>query len=194
MNEGRNRGMDINASSVYEQTMSALEELLLERRKHLNPVKLLVIGCSSSEIAGGTIGHNSSAELGEAVARAALDFCGQRGIDPAFQCCEHLNRALVMPRSAAERRGCEAVTVVPRLKAGGSLATAAWRLLDDPVAVLGIRADAGLDIGQTMIGMHLKRVAIPIRLSVKQLGAAPVTAARTRPKLIGSERAKYTEE
>ena len=174
------------------QTRRAIDELLAAQRDGLRPVKLLVIGGSSSEIAGGVIGHNSTYELGEAVSRAALEMAKARGFDVAFQCCEHLNRALVMEREAAEARGCEIVCVVPQPKAGGSLATSAWRAMRDPVAVLAVSADAGLDIGQTLIGMHLRRVAVPVRLSFDRIGQAIVTAARTRPMLVGGERAKYT--
>ena len=176
---------------VYEQTLQAVRELLAENRPHFNPMRLLAVGGSSSEIAGGTIGHDSAYELGEAAAEAVLEACGEAGVDAAFQCCEHLNRALVMEREAAERYGYEIVWVVPQPKAGGSLATAAWKRLKDPVAVLEVRADAGLDIGQTLIGMHLKRVAVPVRLEIRQIGEARITAARTRPLLVGGERAKY---
>ena len=176
---------------IYNETRRAIDDLLNAERAGLNPVKLLVIGGSSSEIAGGVIGHNSTYELGEAVARAGLDAAQANGFDVAFQCCEHLNRALVMERAAAEARGYEVVCVVPQPKAGGSLATAAWRAMDDPVAVLNIAADAGLDVGLTLIGMHLRRVAVPVRLSMKAIGQAAVAAARTRPMLVGGERAKY---
>ena len=133
-------------------------------------------------------------EYGEAVARAALEVGESNGIALAFQCCEHLNRALIMDRPAAELRGYETVSVVPQIKAGGSLATAAWKLFKDPVAVLNIRADAGLDIGLTMVGMHLRRVAVPVRLKSNRIGEAVIVAARTRPMLIGGERAKYADD
>lgn len=176
---------------IYTQTRSAIDDLLNAERSGLNPVRLLVIGASSSEIAGGVIGHASTYELGEAVARAAIDLSRDRGFDVAFQCCEHLNRALVMERAAAEARGYETVCVVPQPKAGGSLATAAWRAMKDPVAVLSVSADAGLDIGLTLIGMHLRRVAVPVRLGIDHIGQAPIAAARTRPMLVGGERARY---
>ena len=176
---------------IYAMTRKAIDELLSAERDGLRPVGLLVVGGSSSEIAGGVIGHNSTYELGEAVSRAALDMANERGFDVAFQCCEHLNRALVMERAAAEARGYEIVCVVPQPKAGGSLATSAWRAMKDPVAVLSVSADAGLDVGQTLIGMHLKRVAVPVRLSFDQIGRARITAARTRPMLVGGERANY---
>lgn len=183
--------MEITAEEIYRETKEAVRLLLKEDRPHLNPVKLLVVGASSSEIAGGTIGHDSSFELGEAVAAAVLKVCGEAKIDAAFQCCEHLNRALVMEREAAERYGYETVCVVPKPKAGGSLATAAWQQLREPAAVLQIRADAGIDIGQTLIGMHLRRVAVPVRLGISRIGMAVISAARTRPMLVGGERARY---
>ncbi|MBR1822501.1 MAG: TIGR01440 family protein [Clostridia bacterium] len=183
----------MDARTVFDQTKGAIEALLDAERPDFNPVRLLVIGGSSSEIAGGVIGHNSTYELGEAAARAALAVGRARGVDLAFQCCEHLNRALIMERAAAEKRGYEVVCVVPQIKAGGSLATAAWKQLDDPVAVLSVQADAGLDIGLTMVGMHLRRVAVPVRLSIEKIGAAALVAARTRPMLVGGERAKYTD-
>ena len=183
--------MNVIAEQVYGQSEQAVLMLLEENRPHFNPVRLLVIGGSSSEIAGGTIGHHSSRELGEAVATAAIKVCQNKNVDLAFQCCEHLNRALIMERDAAERYSLETVCVVPQLKAGGSLATAAWKCFTDPVAVLAIQADAGLDIGQTLIGMHLKRVAVPVRLGISRIGEAILSFARTRPMLVGGERARY---
>ena len=187
-----NQNMEANA--IYNQAMQAVNALLDDNRPHFNPVRLLVVGCSSSEIVGGVIGHESTYEYGEAVAQAVLDATRERNFAPAFQCCEHLNRALVRERAEAERRGYEIVCAVPRKKAGGSLATAAWKRMEDPVLVEQVQADAGLDVGLTLIGMHLKRVAVPVRLKIDRIGCAAVTAARTRPKLIGGERAKYTEE
>ena len=186
--------MGITTEQVSAQAEQAVTALLQENRPHFNPVKLLVIGGSSSEIAGGTIGHNSTYEYGEAVVEAVMKVCREADVAPAFQCCEHLNRALIMERETAERYGYEIVWVVPRIKAGGSLATAAWKRFKDPVAVLSVRADAGLDIGQTLIGMHLRRVAVPVRLSISRVGEARITAARTRPLLVGGERARYVPE
>ena len=183
--------MSALAEEIYNRTEQAVTALLNENRPHFNPVRLLVVGGSSSEMAGGTIGHDSAYELGEAAAEAVMEACEKAGVDPAFQCCEHLNRALVMERKAAEKYGYETVWVVPQMKAGGSLATAAWKRFKDPVAVLAVQADAGLDIGQTMIGMHLRRVAVPVRLGIGKIGSAVITAARTRPLLVGGERAKY---
>lgn len=179
---------------IRAQMSAALEELINENRAHFNPVRLLVVGGSSSEIAGGVIGHNSTYEYGEALAEAVLEAAKKFGFSPAFQCCEHLNRALVVERETAEKRGYTIVCAVPRKKAGGSLATAAWKRMEDPVLVENVQADAGLDVGLTLIGMHLKAVAVPVRLDTRMIGSAIVTAARTRPKLIGGERAAYTEE
>ena len=184
---------DPELNEIYGQTHDALEDLFRDDPRDFRPIRQLVVGCSSSEIGGGVIGHRSSKEYGEAVVAAVLDYCRERGAEPAFQCCEHLNRALVTERKTAEKYGYEIVRVIPQLKAGGSLATAAWKRLEDPVAVLAVQADAGLDIGQTLIGMHLKRVAVPLRVAHNHIGKAAVTAARTRPMLIGGERAVYSE-
>lgn len=151
--------------------------------------QLVVVGCSSSEIAGQRIGSASNPDIGTAVFESVYRVFHQRGVFLAAQCCEHLNRALIVERDAVPL--AEAVNVVPLPKAGGSFAAAAYKAFLNPVAIEEIKADAGLDIGNTMIGMHLKRVAIPIRLSVTRIGEAPVTAARTRPKYIGGANAVY---
>ena len=179
---------------IYAAATAAITELIDENRPFFNPVKLLVIGGSSSEMAGGTIGHQSTYELGEALAEAALNLAKERGFACAFQCCEHLNRSLVVERETAEKYGYEIVCAVPQPKAGGSMATAAWRRMSDPVLVQSVNADAGIDVGLTLIGMHLRAVAVPIRLKTEKIGNALVTAARTRPRLIGGERAKYSAE
>lgn len=180
---------------MYEQikleTESAISELI-EKAK-LKPGKLVVVGCSSSEILGEKIGKGSSPETGIAVAESILKVLSEHGIFLAAQCCEHLNRALVVEREAAEKFGFDEVCVRPMPKAGGSLATAVYDIMSDPVMVEFVKADAGLDIGNTLIGMHLKHVAVPLRLSVKKIGDAPLTAAYTRPKLIGGVRAHYPE-
>lgn len=155
------------------------------------PGSLMVVGCSTSEVLGGRIGKNGSARLGEVIAAEVLAAARAQGIHAAAQCCEHLNRALVIERAEAERCGLTIVSAVPKPHAGGSFGAAFYRLLDDPVLVETITADCGIDIGQTLIGMHLRRVAVPIRLPEATLGSAIVTAARTRPPLIGGERAQY---
>ena len=185
--------MTESQKSIFDAATAALTELLDENRPFFNPVRLLVVGGSSSEMAGGVIGHQSTYELGEALAEAVLTLAEARGFACAFQCCEHLNRALVVERKTAERYGFDIVCAVPQPKAGGSLATAAWKRMKDPVLVERVQADAGLDVGQTLIGMHLRAVAVPIRLKTDRIGSAIVTAARTRPRLIGGERARYSE-
>lgn len=178
---------------ITAQAKRAAEELLAEAKLHAGDV--FVVGCSSSEIVGGHIGRDSSLEAAQAVYAGLAPVLAEQGIWLAAQCCEHLNRALIVEREAMRAFGWEEVCVVPRPHAGGSWATTCWKQFKDPVAVEEIRAHAGLDIGGTLIGMHLKRVAVPVRLpSVRQIGNAILLAARTRPKLIGGERAKYTEE
>lgn len=154
---------------------------------------ILVVGCSSSEMVGGKIGKNSSVEAAEAVFDEIYPILKEKGIYLAAQCCEHLNRAIIIERACADKRGYEPVAVIPQPKAGGSFATAAYKNFSDPVAVEEIRAEAGIDIGGTLIGMHLKRVAVPVRLSVKTIGEANILCARTRPKFIGGVRAVYPE-
>ena len=178
--------------SIFDAATAALTELLDENRPFFNPVRLLVVGGSSSEMAGGVIGHQSTYELGEALAEAVLTLAEARGFACAFQCCEHLNRALVVERKTAERYGFDIFCAVPQPKAGGSLATAAWKRMKDPVLVERVQADAGLDVGLTLIGMHLRAVAVPVRLSADRVGGALLTCARTRPPLIGGERARYS--
>ena len=154
---------------------------------------LLVIGCSSSEMVGQRIGKGSSMEAAQAAFRGLYPILQERGIHLAVQCCEHLNRALILERSVAEARGFEIVSVMPQPHAGGSMAVTAWNTFSDPVAVETIQADAGLDIGGTLIGMHLRRVAVPVRTSLDHIGEAIVLCARTRPKYIGGPRAVYAE-
>lgn len=152
---------------------------------------IFVVGCSSSEIVGGCIGKASSIEAAEAVYRGIAPSLKEKGVFLAVQCCEHLNRALIVERACAERYGYDAVCVCPKPKAGGSLAYTAWQNFEEPVAVEHIRAHAGLDVGGTLIGMHLREVAVPVRLSHSKLGEAMILAARTRPKYIGGPRAQY---
>ena len=177
---------------IKQASAAAMTELL--DAAALKPGALVVVGCSSSEILGQRIGKGSSPEAAQAVVDAILPILQERKVLLAAQCCEHLNRALIVERATMEKFGLEQVTVMPRPKAGGSFATAVYAAMKDPVAVEFIKADAGLDIGNTLIGMHLKHVAVPLRLSVKHIGEAAVNAARTRPKLIGGKRAEYPEE
>lgn len=172
---------------IREQAARAVRELCETARLKRN--QIVVVGCSTSEVRGSRIGSDSAPEDGRALAAAILEELAPRGIYLAAQCCEHLNRCLIVERAAVP--GLDPVNVVPQPKAGGSFATAAYGLMNDPVAVERIRADAGLDIGGTLIGMHLREVAVPVRLSVRQIGEAIVLAARTRPKFIGGSRAVY---
>ena len=179
-------------TEITRQARQAVEELLAVAGLQAGDV--FVVGCSSSEIVGGHIGKDSSMEAAGAVYEGIAPVLARQGIWLAAQCCEHLNRALILEREAARAYGWEEVCVVPRPHAGGSWATTCWKRFAHPVAVEAIRAHAGMDVGGTLIGMHLRRVAVPVRLSVDHIGQAILLAARTRPKLIGGERAKYTEE
>lgn len=179
----------VDMETVTRETEAVIRALL--ERVSLREEEILVIGCSSSEIVGGEIGKSSSLEAAEAVYRTAAPILDSAGVFLAVQCCEHLNRALIVERACAERYGYEAVSVCPKPKAGGSLAYTAWQNFKDPVAVEHIRAHAGLDIGGTLIGMHLREVAVPVRLPLSRIGKAIILAARTRPKYIGGPRAQY---
>ena len=185
---------DAFKQQIQAEARQAVEELLEQAK--LKKGDVFVVGCSSSEIVGGHIGKDSSLEAAQAVYAGIAPVLAQRGIWLAAQCCEHLNRALIVERAVAEQFGLEEVNVVPQPKAGGSFGTTAYKRFDDPVAVESLKqsASAGMDIGGTLIGMHLKRVAVPVRLSLSKIGEANILCARTRPKLIGGERAKYTEE
>ena len=152
----------------------------------------VIVGCSTSEIAGQKIGTCSNTEIGFAIFDSLREAFAEHGISVAAQCCEHLNRAIVIDRKSAA--GYQIVNTVPAPHAGGAFATAAYKTLKDPVVIESIEADAGLDIGGTLIGMHLKRVAIPLRLDTRRIGEATVAGARTRPPLIGGSRAGYDEK
>ena len=176
---------------IKKDAAAAVTELLAASR--LKEGDIFVIGCSSSEMVGEKIGTNSSMDAAAALAEAVLPLLKEAGVYLAVQCCEHLNRALIIEAAAAEKYGYDPVNVVPQPKAGGSFATTVWGQMEHPVAVEHIRAHAGLDIGGTLIGMHLRDVAVPVRLSVKSIGAAPILCARTRPKFIGGFRAVYDD-
>lgn len=177
---------------IKADTALAAQQLLAVAK--LEPGDLLVVGCSSSEILQETIGTHSSAEVGAAVFEALHEVARSQGIYLAAQCCEHLNRALILEKEVAKKLGYPIVNVCPQPKAGGSFATAAYAALSHPVAVEHVRAQAGMDIGDTLIGMHLQDVAVPVRIAQKTIGGAHVVCARTRPKFIGGERAHYVSE
>ena len=174
---------------IKRDAARAAEELC--RVARLERGALVVVGCSSSEMVGSRIGTESSPSVAEAFLEGVLSVLEPRGIFLAAQCCEHLNRALVVEREALPL--ADPVNAVPQPKAGGSFATAAYRRFAHPMLVEHIRADAGLDVGSTLIGMHLREVAVPVRLSVSRIGEAPLVAARTRPKFVGGCRAVYDE-
>ncbi len=185
-------GMTNDMTIIGEEAYRAAKELLTAA--NLREGQILVVGCSTSEVGGVTIGTFSSPELAEAVFGGIYQAAQEAGVYLAAQCCEHLNRALILEREAAEKYGYEQVNVVPQPKAGGSFATAAYKALECPAAVEHIKAHAGMDIGDTLIGMHLKDVAVPVRIRTNQIGDAHVVCARTRPKFIGGVRAIYDED
>ena len=176
---------------IGEEAYRAAKELL-ETAK-LEEKQLFVVGCSTSEVGGAAIGTFSSPELAEAVFGGVYQATQEAGVYLAAQCCEHLNRALILEKEAAGYYGYETVNVIPQPKAGGSFATAAYKNFEHPVAVEHIKAHAGMDIGDTLIGMHLRDVAVPVRTRTDQVGDAHVVCARTRPKYIGGGRAIYDD-
>lgn len=179
--------VDLNA--IRTQLRRCLDDL--QTAAGLTKSSVLVIGASSSEIVGERIGTHTSLEVGRAVVEEVLTFAGDTGCAIAFQCCEHLNRALVVSAPLASERRWQRVSALPVPGAGGAVAASAYSLLVEACLVEAIAADAGIDVGDTLIGMHLKRVAVPVRCRKPQVGAAHVTMAKTRPPLIGGERAVY---
>ena len=175
---------------VKEESANAAKQLVAEARLHKG--QIVVVGCSTSEVVGRKVGSWSTPEVGQAIFDGLNRVFAPLGIYIAAQCCEHLNRALIVEYEAVP--GAEIVNVVPQPKAGSSFATAAYHAFAHPVALEEIKADAGLDIGGTLIGMHLKRVAVPVRLAQKHIGDAVLLAARVRPKFIGGDRAVYDDD
>ena len=180
---------NVMSTMIFEQTKAAMLELCDKAK--LREGNTVIVGCSTSEVVGAKIGTNSNPEAAGEIFNALYECAKEKGLYLAIQCCEHLNRAIITERKAVPY--AEAVNVVPQPKAGGSLATCAYAGFEEPIAVEDIQADAGLDIGFTMIGMHLKKVAVPLRLEHNTIGEAMVLAARTRPKFIGGVRAVYDE-
>lgn len=184
-------------SRIAQQVQSCVRHLKQQGKLRENAA--VVLGCSTSEVMGGVIGHNSVPETGRVIAQAMLAVCEQEKLFPVFQCCEHLNRALVMEKEGLCRLGLTQVQVVPYPKAGGSVAAAAYRLLRKPAVAVSIQADAAVDIGDTLVGMHLKPVAVPLRMpdengSPAQVGHAHVVMAYARLPYIGGPRARYSLE
>lgn len=174
---------------IRQQVEAAVEELI--EAAEPKPGQVFVVGCSTSEVLGNKIGTAGSLEAAKVIFDALRKVTSAHGLYLAIQCCEHLNRSLVTEAEAADKYCWEEVAVRPVAHAGGSLAQVAYDTFDQPIVVEKITAHLGLDIGQTLIGMHLKRVAVPVRLSQKEIGAAILTAARTRPPYVGGERAVY---
>lgn len=193
MNEnyrGADATVDVEfAEEIKKSARIAITEIL--ENTNIKSGDIFVIGCSSSEILGSKIGKGSSFEAAKLVFDTIYPILTEKGIFLAAQCCEHLNRALVVERACAEKYGYEPVAVIPQPKAGGSFATLTYENMSDAVVVEKIRAHAGMDIGSTLIGMHLREVAVPLRLSVNRIGEAAIVCAYTRPKYIGGSRAKY---
>lgn len=176
-------------NNIFNQAASAANELV--EKAELKSGDIAVIGCSTSEVIGERIGTSGTLDVAKEIFDGLNSVFAEKGIFIAAQCCEHLNRAIIIEKEKADALGLEQVCVVPHPRAGGSFATAAWQTMKKPVAVEEIKADAGIDIGTTLIGMHLKRVAVPLRLESNTIGEAKLSAAKTRPKYIGGERAKY---
>lgn len=177
---------------IKKQSYNTFLELI-ETAK-LKEGSVIVLGCSTSEISGNKIGTSSTLELAQALYEGMYELLTSKGIYLAAQCCEHLNRALVIEKKLADKLNLDIVNVVPQPKAGGSSATTAYAVMKEPVMVEHIKADAGIDIGGTLIGMHLKETAVPLRLNNNKIGCAYVSAARTRPKFIGGIRAVYNQD
>ena len=181
--------MKLSEKELKDQLTEIVNDILAEA--HLKKGDLFVLGCSTSEVVGGHIGKNSSAEVGQWIIRTLKELLDPKEIALAVQGCEHLNRALVVERSVAEAKNFEIVSVVPALHAGGACSVAAFDQFNDPVEVEHVVGQAGIDIGDTSIGMHIKHVQVPVRPRLKTLGQAHVTALRSRPKYIGGPRANY---
>lgn len=182
---------------MYDEITKQLADCILYLKKAagLHAGATVVLGCSTSEVAGGRIGHNSVPELGDALAQTMLETCRALELCPVFQCCEHLNRALVMEQALLDRLGLTQVNVMPVPKAGGSVGAAAYRRLERPAVAVSIRADAAIDVGDTLVGMHLRPVAVPLRMGEGEtkVGQAHVVMAYSRLPYIGGSRAQYPE-
>ena len=184
-------------NEMYESAVRELERLIryLQAAAHLKPGATVVLGCSTSEVAGGRIGKNSVPELGDALAEAMIRVCGELELCPVFQCCEHLNRALVMEQTLLDRLGLTQVNVMPVPKAGGSTGAAAYRRFRQPAMAAAIQADAAIDVGDTLVGMHIRPVAVPLRMDEggMQVGQAHAVMAYSRLPFIGGSRAQYPD-
>lgn len=180
-------------NELRAEIASALDAAVdaLQAAGNIAPGGLIVLGCSTSEVAGARIGKGSVPELGGIIAEAMLNACRKRGLDAAFQCCEHLNRAIVIEQRVLNERRLTQVNAVPQPKAGGSVPAAAWKLLDKPALAMAVQADAGIDIGDTLVGMHIRPVAVPLRIDFSHVGHANLVLAYSRLPYIGGSRAVY---
>ena len=180
---------------MYEEVVEQLSACVdyLAKAGSLKPGAVMVLGCSTSEVAGGHIGKNSVPELGDAIALAMMTACKRHGLRPVFQCCEHLNRALVMEQSTLDDLRLTQVNAMPVPKAGGSVGAAAYKRFASPALAVSIQADAAIDVGDTLVGMHLRPVAVPVRMEGAQVGQAHVVMAYSRLPYIGGGRAQYPE-
>ena len=185
-------GSDFMFEELTQQAKTAVLEIIEQAK--IGKGSIFVVGCSSSTVKGENYGKASSMEIAQAIFDGIYPELKSRGIFLAAQCCEHLNRAIITEREAAEKLREPEVNVVPQPKAGGSFATITYNTLENPDAVEHIKAVAGIDIGGVLIGMHLKEVAVPLVISIKNIGKAHITSARTRPKFIGGERAHYNDD
>ena len=181
---------EMTLQQEIRQTLQKAVDALVEAGQ-IAPGGMIVLGCSTSEVAGARIGKGSVPELGEVIAQAMLDACKAHDIDAAFQCCEHLNRAVVMEQRALRDMRLTQVRAVPQPKAGGSVPAAAWKLLEKPALAMAVQADAAIDIGDTLVGMHIRPVAVPLRIDVNHIGHANLVMAFSRLPYIGGERTKY---
>lgn len=181
-------------AQVEQEAARAAQELAEAARLHRG--QIVVVGCSTSEVVGHQVGSWSTPEVADAIFRGLSGVFTPMGVYLAAQCCEHLNRALIVERTVAEQFGLDEVNVVPQPKAGGSFGTTAYKRFEDPVAVESLKqsASAGMDVGGTLIGMHIKPVVVPLRIEVKQIGEAVLLCARRRPKFVGGSRAVYNEK
>lgn len=181
--------MEVNRNELAEVWGKALDGFFLQAE--LKPKQILILGCSTSEVLGQHIGKGTNTDVAEILLPPLLERVRQMGVYLAVQGCEHINRSLVVEEECVEKYGLEPVTVMPGLKAGGAMSVKAWQSYERPIMVERIRGHAGIDVGDTFIGMHLRPVVVPIRLPIKEIGQAHLTVARTRPRLIGGSRACY---
>lgn len=177
---------------IKKEVETALRALLDVAK--LEEDDIFVIGCSTSEVTGHKVGTFSSLDVGRALFETVYPILKEKKLRLAVQCCEHLNRSLIVERDTARLYRLERVNVVPRLHAGGAFAIQAWENFKEPCAVESVSASAGMDIGGVLIGMHLKAVAVPVRCEIDSIGEARLTLARTRPRFVGGERAAYVDE